>query len=87
MEKFLVIMHAPGVTREQFNESAADITKNEFATYVHSYANLADGTIVNIYEAESHTMVEREMERLGFPFDEIAKIQYEASLSDLQAQV
>lgn len=87
MAKFIVIIHAPGVTREQFNESAAEMVKNEFATYIHCYANLADGTIVNIYEAESTAMVEREMERLGFPFDEIAKVQYEASLSDLQAQV
>jgi hypothetical protein len=84
MAKFLVILHAPGITREQFDLSAREIVKNEHATFVHSYANLVDGTIVNIYEAEDVAHVEREMERLGFPTDEIAKIQYEASLADLE---
>jgi hypothetical protein len=87
MAKFLVILHAPGVTREQFDETAREIVKNEHATYVHGYANLVDGTIVNIYEAEDAIHVEREMERLGFPTDEIATIQYEATLADLKGIV
>ncbi|WP_433286698.1 hypothetical protein ACQPZQ_31100 [Pseudonocardia sp. CA-142604] len=87
MAKYLVILHAPGITLEQFGESAREIVKNEHATFVHAYANLVDGTIVNIYEAETADQVELEMERLGWPFDEIAKIQYETSLADLTANV
>jgi hypothetical protein len=87
MAKFLVILHAPGITREQFDGAAPEVIKNEHATYVHGYANLVDGTIVNIYEADDAAQVEQEMERLGFPADEIAMIQYEASLADLKATV
>jgi hypothetical protein len=83
--KFIVILHAPGVTPEQFGSSAPEIVRGEHATFVHCYANLVDGTIVNIYEAENADQVELEMERLGWPFDEIAKIQYETSLTELTA--
>jgi hypothetical protein len=85
--KFLVILHAPGVTLEQFSASASEIVKSEHANFVHAYANLVDGTIVNIYEAENADHVELEMERLGWPFDEIAKIQYETSFAELTAAV
>ncbi|MFB7288904.1 hypothetical protein [Actinacidiphila glaucinigra] len=87
MAKFLVIIHAPGVTPEEFKESAPEILKNEHATYVHAYANLVEGTIVAVYEAGDADKVELEMERLGWPFDEIAKIQYESSLEDLAETV
>jgi hypothetical protein len=85
MAKYLVILHAPGVTPEQFGESAPDILKNEHATFLHAYANLVEGTIVNIYEADTADAVELEMERLGWPFDEISKIQYETSSEQLAA--
>ena len=85
--KFMIIHHAPGVTREQFAENVPDLLKNTHATFVHCYANMADGTIVNFYEADDAGSVEREMERIGFPFDEIAQVQFEASEDDLRAMV
>jgi hypothetical protein len=48
---------------------------------------MAEGTIVNLYEADDAAAVEREMERIGFPFDEIAQVQFEASSDDLRAMV
>ena len=87
MSRFLVIHHAPGVTPEQFRENVPDILANKHATFVHCYANMAGGTIVNIYEADSAASVEREMESVGFPFDEIAAIQFDASADDLRAML
>lgn len=87
MPKFMVIHHAPGVTREQFAENVPDLLKNTHATFQHCYANMADGTIVNFYEADDAGSVEREMERIGFPFDEIAQVQFEASPDDLRAMI
>jgi len=87
MARFLVIHHAPGVTPEQFRENVPDILANKHATFVHCYANMAGGTIVNIYEADDSASVEREMEAIGFPFDEIAVIQFDASADDLRAMI
>ena len=87
MAKFLVIHHAPGVTPEQFQENVPDILANRHATFLHCYANMAAGTIVNLYEADDADAVEREMESIGFPFDEIAEVQFDASADDLRAMV
>jgi hypothetical protein len=87
MAKFLVIHHAPGVTPEQFQENVPDILANRHATFLHCYANMATGTIVNLYEADDAGAVEREMEAIGFPFDEIAEVQFDASADDLRAMV
>ena len=48
---------------------------------------MAGGTIVNIYEAPDAASVEREMETIGFPFDEIAATQFDASADDLRAMM
>ncbi len=87
MSRFLVIHHAPGVSPEQFRENVPDILANKHATFVHCYANMAGGTIVNIYEADDAASVEREMEAIGFPYDEIAAIQFDASADDLRAML
>jgi hypothetical protein len=85
--KFLVIHHAPGVTPEQFQENVPDILANRHATFLHCYANMANGTIVNLYDAEDDAAVEREMEAIGFPFDEITQVQFDASPDDLRAMI
>lgn len=87
MPKFLVIHHAPGVTPEQFQENVPDILANRHATFLHCHANMATGTIVNLYEADEAAAVEREMEAIGFPFDEIAEIQFDASAEDLRSML
>lgn len=87
MPKFLVIHHAPGVTPEQFQENVPDILANRHATFLHCQANMATGTIVNLYEADEAAAVEREMEAIGFPFDEIAEVQFDASAEDLRSML
>ncbi len=84
MPQFLVIHHSPGVTAEDFQKSVPAMLEGKHATFVQGFANLVDGTIVNIYEAETDDQVARELERLGFPFDEIKVVQFAATHADLR---
>jgi hypothetical protein len=82
MPRFLAIHHAPGVSQEDFQRNIPEVLAGKHATFVHTYVNLAHGTIVNIYEGDSEEAVARELERVGFPFDEIQQIQFEGSAED-----
>ena len=84
MPRYLVIHHAPGVTAEDFQRSVPAVLEGRYATFVQSYANLVDGTIVNIYDGESDEAVGRELERIGFAYDEIKQVQFTASHEDLR---
>ena len=83
MPRFIVIHHAPGVTPEDFQKSVPAVLEGKFATFVHCYANMVDGLIVNLYDADDEAAVARELERIGFPFDEIKPLQFAASRDDL----
>ena len=84
MPRFLAIHHAPGVSQEDFQRNIPDVLAGKYATFVHTYVNLAHGTIVNIYDADNAAAVAREFERIGFPFDEIQEVQFGASADDLR---
>ena len=84
MPRYLVIHHAPGVSQEDFQRNIPEVLASKHATFVHTYVNLAHGTIVNIYDGASAEAVGRELERIGFPFDEIQEIQFAASADDLR---
>jgi len=87
MPRFLVIHHAPGVSQEDFQRNVPEVLRGKHATFLHTYVNLAQGTIVNIYEGESAAAVERELERIGFPFDEVQEIQFSGSADELRAMI
>lgn len=84
MPRYLVIHHAPGVTPEAFQSSVPAVLEGKFATFVQCYANMVDGVIVNLYDGDSDQAVARELERIGFPFDEIKELQFSASAADLK---
>ncbi|HEU4533344.1 MAG TPA: nickel-binding protein [Polyangiaceae bacterium] len=84
MPRYLVIHHAPGVSREDFERNMPEVLQGKYASLAHTYVNLTNGTIVNIYEGESEAAVGRELERVGFPYDEIQAIQFEGSADDLR---
>ncbi|MDB4968103.1 MAG: hypothetical protein JWN44_3792 [Myxococcales bacterium] len=84
MPRYLAIHHAPGVSQEDFQRNIPDVLLGKYATFVHTYVNLAHGTIVNIYDADSEAALTREFERIGFPVDEIQEIQFGASADDLR---
>jgi hypothetical protein len=85
MPRFLVIHHAPGVSQEDFQRNIPEVLRGKHAMFVQTYVNLSQGTIVNIYEGESAAAVERELERVGFPFDEVQEIQFSGSADELRA--
>lgn len=87
MPRYLVIHHAPGVSQEDFQRNVPEVLKSKHAAFVQTYVNLAKGTVVNIYEGASEEAVGRELERIGFPYDEIQEIQFEGSAADLQKMV
>jgi Protein of unknown function (DUF4242) len=84
MPRYLVIHHSPGVTAEDFQKSVPAVLEGKYATFVQSYANLSDGVIINLYDGESESAVGRELERIGFPFDEVKEVQFAASADDLK---
>jgi hypothetical protein len=84
MPRFLVIHHSPGVVREDFERNIPEVLAGKHAAIQHTFVNLVHGTIVNIYEGESEAAVGRELERVGFPYDEIREIQFEGSAQELR---
>jgi hypothetical protein len=84
MPRYLVIHHAPGLTSEEFQRNVPAVLENKFAMFVQCYANMVDGLIVNLYDGDNEQAVARELERLGFPFDEIKEVQLAASPDDLR---
>lgn len=84
MPRYLAIHHSPGVSQEDFQRSIPEVLRGKYATFVQTFVNLARGTIVNIYEAESEASLAREFERIGFPFDEIQEIQFGATADELR---
>ena len=84
MPRYLAIHHAPGVSRDDFERNIPEVLRGKHATFVQTFVNLAKGTIVNIYDAESEESLAREFERIGFPFDEIQEIQFGATADDLR---
>jgi hypothetical protein len=87
MPRYLVIHHAPGISQEDFQRNMPEVLASKHATFVQTYVNIASGTVVNIYEGESEAAVGRELERVGFPFDEIQAIQFEGSAADLRKMI
>lgn len=87
MPRYIVVHHSPGVTPEDFQASVPAVLEGKHATFVQCYANMVDGLIVNIYDAADEQAVARELERIGFPFDEIKEQQFAASFADLKKMV
>ena len=84
MPRYLVVHHSPGVSQEDFQRSIPEVLAGKHASFVQTYVNLSSGTIVNIYDGENEAAVGRELERVGFPYDEIQAIQFEGSADDLR---
>jgi hypothetical protein len=83
MPRYIVIHHTPGVNMDDFRTNIPEVLASKHATFIKTFTNLTNGTIVNIYEGASVAAVERELERVGFPFDEVQELQFEATADDL----
>ena len=87
MPRFFSIHRAPGLSREDFAANAAEVVAGRHARHVHTYANLNDGTIVNLFDADSEDALVREFERLGWPYDEIHELELSVTAEELRAMV
>lgn len=83
MPKFMSIHRAPGLSEQEFMMNAPQVFAGKHARMVHSYANMAKGIIVQIYEAENAEALEKEYERLGFPCEEMHEIQFDITYEQL----
>jgi len=83
MPTFMTVHRAPGLSREEFQANAPAVVEAKHARPRQVYANILDGFIVTIYEADDQAALEREFERLGFPFDEIHEVQVALTGEDL----
>ena len=79
MPLFASIHRAPGLSQEEFMQNTPDVLKGTHATMVNVSANIFEGFIVTLYEADSPDMVVKEFERLGFPHDEVHEVQINIS--------
>jgi len=84
MARFITIHRAPGLSREEFQANAAPVLECTYAQFEHMYVDMFSGFIVTVYEAADQAALEREFERLGFPWDEVHEIQISGDRTALE---
>lgn len=87
MATFLTTHSAPGLSAEEIANVGPDVAASKYATFRHLYVNMLSGFLVSIYEADDQDALEREMERVGFAFDQIHEIHYALDAAGLQAMI
>ena len=87
MPRFLSLHRSPGLSKEDFAQNGSEIVNGQYAQHVVTYINFLDGTIVNLFDAESEDMLVREFERVGFPYEEIHEVHLTATTDDLRAMM
>jgi hypothetical protein len=87
MPKFVTIHQAPGLSREEFAQTAPAVLESKHAHFLQVFANVFEGFIVSVYEAADRAALEREFERLGFPFEQIHEAQLALTREDLAQMV
>lgn len=83
MPTFANVHRSPGLSPDEIKTTGAAVSESVHATFQHIYVDLYQGFIVSVYEADSREAVEEELERLGFPYDEIHEIQIEFDAATL----
>ena len=84
MTQFVTIHRAPGLSREELQSNAAPVLEAVHATFQQMWVDMFSGFIVTVYEAEDQAALEREFERLGFPWDEVHAVQVHMDHAALQ---
>lgn len=85
--QFISIHRSPGLSKEDFALNATDILDDGYAQLVVSYVNFIDGTIINVFDADSEDSLIREYERLGWPYDEIHEVHLVATPQEIEKMV
>lgn len=79
MPKFMCTHTLPPgkLTREQVNQFAEAAQKDPDVKGYRSFMNLSDGKIVCILEAANDKLVSGWFEKMGMPYDNIARVELE----------
>jgi Protein of unknown function (DUF4242) len=84
MTQFVTIHRAPGLSRDELQGNAAPVLQGVHATFQQMWVDVFNGFIVTVYEADDQAALEREFERLGFPWDEVHAVQVHMDHAALQ---
>jgi hypothetical protein len=84
MTQFVTIHRAPGLSREELQGNAAPVLEGVHATFQQMWVDMFSGFIVTVYEADDQGTLEREFERLGFPWDEVHAVQVKMDRAALE---
>ncbi len=87
MPTYLTTHQSPGLTADEISGNAPDVAESKYATFRNLYVNMYTGFLVSIYEADDQSALEREFERVGFPFDNIHEIHFALDAAGLQAMI
>ncbi len=87
MPRFVTIHRAPGLSREELQSNACPVLEGVLAHFEQMRVDMFNGFIVTVYQAENQGELEREFERLGFPWDEVHEVQIGMDLNALQQMV
>ena len=84
MTQFVTIHRAPGLSRDELQGNAAPVLEGVYATFQQMWVDMFSGFIVTVYEADDQGALEREFERLGFPWDEVHAVQVQMDHAALE---
>jgi|SRR5579864_9780484 len=87
MTQFVTIHRAPGLSRDELQGNAKPVLEGTHATFQQMWVDMFNGFIVTVYEAEDQAALEREFERLGFPWDEVHAVQVQLDHAALEHMI
>jgi hypothetical protein len=82
---FLSTHSAPGLSPDEIQQNTKAVLESKHAKFKNMFVNMREGFIVTLYEGDSAEQVQREFERVGFPFNEIHEINFSADEQALRA--
>jgi len=87
MPTYLTTHLSPGLSADEIAGNAPDVAESKYATFRNLYVNMLSGFLVSIYDADDQAALEREFERVGFPFEEIHEIHFALDAAALQLMI
>jgi hypothetical protein len=87
MLTYLTTHLSPGLSADEIANNAPDVAESKYATFQNLYVDMYNGYLVSVYQAENRENLEREFERVGFPFEAIHEIQFALDAAGLQAMI
>jgi len=85
MPIFVTTHLAPGLSADEVAANAPSVAESVHARFRHLFVNMFTGQLFSVYEAEDEATLEREFERLGFPYDQVTEVQFALDADGLAA--